>query len=56
VQDTLNIDLLFDGDVDIEESAVDNNANHQEISAQEHEDLQAASLMIQTTTFYLGEE
>ena len=49
VQDTLNIeaqeseiDPLFDGDVDIEESAVDNNANHREISAQEHGDLQAA--------------
>ena len=51
VQETLNtgaleseLDPLFDGDVNIEEGAleVNDNANHQEATAQENGDLQAA--------------
>ena len=51
VQETLDagaleseFDPMFDGDVNIEEGAleINDNANHQEITAQEHGDLQAA--------------
>ena len=49
---------LFDGGVTVEELAPENNdnADHQEMIAQEHGDLQAALLMILTVTFCLGGE
>jgi len=63
VQDTLNIetqesefDPLYDGDVDIEESAVDNNATIKRSLLRNMEISKLPSLMIQTTTFCLGEE
>ena len=45
-------DSLFDGDANIEEGEleINDNANNQEITVQEHGDLQAACLMIQTIT------
>ena len=54
---TLEFDPLFDGDVNIEESALEthDNANHQDTTTHDHGDLQAALLMIQTT-FCLGDE
>ena len=47
---------LFDGGVTVEELAPENNdnADHQQMIAQEHGNLQAALLMILTVTFCLG--
>ena len=51
-------DPLFDGDVNIEEGAleVNDNANHQETTAQKIEISKLLSLMIQTTTFCLRDK